>query len=125
MAEELSSSVEIDKGTPQGSRLSPLLFLTLMADLNLHISKGQLSNFADDTQLTIIEKSEEEAISSTQKEADHIINFFENVKLCNNPDKAALIYNSKGKHKDMSLEVGGEVLKSAKSEKLLGIYPQT
>ena len=44
------------------------------------------------------------------------------MKLCNNPDKAALIYNSKGKHKDMSLEVGGEVLKSAKSEKLLGIY---
>ena len=57
VAEELSSSVEIDKGTPQGSRLSPLLFLTLMADLNLHISKGHLSNFADDTQLTIIEKN--------------------------------------------------------------------
>ena len=93
-----------------------------MADLNLHISNGHLSNFADDTQLTIIEKNEEEAIKSTQCEAEKIIKFFESVKLCNNPDKAALIWNSKGKHKEMEMKVGGEVLKAAKSEKLLGIH---
>ena len=43
---EISSSVEINRGTPQRSRLSPILFLIIMADLNLHTDKGHLSNFA-------------------------------------------------------------------------------
>ena len=43
------------------------------------------------------------------------------MQLKNNPDKAALIYNSKGKEKKIEMEVGGEVLKTAESEKLLGL----
>ena len=118
---ELSTSKKIDKGTPQGSRISPILFLVLMSDLNLHVKKGLLTNFADDTQLTTIEESEHEAIKSTKEEANSIINFFQAVQLKNNPDKAALIYNSKGKEKIIEMEVGGETLQTAKSEKLLGL----
>ena len=90
-----------------------------MADLNLHIKnvdECHLSNFADDTQLTTIEETEEKAIEKTQEEARAIIAFFEGVKLCNNADKAALLWNSKGKHKDMEMEVGGEVLKSKEND---------
>ena len=58
---ELSASRKINRGTPQGSRLSPLLFLIMMSDLNLHVQKGLITNFANDTQLTTIENSEEEA----------------------------------------------------------------
>ena len=54
---ELSSSHLVNKGTPQGSRISPILFLVLMSDLNLVVKKGLLTNFADDTQLTIIEQN--------------------------------------------------------------------
>ena len=82
---ELSESLKINRGTPQGSRLSPLLFIILMADLNLHIKddkKCQLSNFADDTQLATIEETEEKAIEKTQEEASAIIPFLEGVKLC-------------------------------------------
>ena len=117
---KLSESVTIDKGTPQGSRLSPLLFLILMSDLNLH-TKGSLSNYADDTQLAIFEETEEEARKKASEEAEAIIRFFEGVRLCNNADKAALIYNSNGKHKDIEMEVGGEVLRSKETEKLLGL----
>ena len=113
---KMSNSVTIDKGTPQGSRLSPLLFLILMSDLNLH-TKGSLSNYADDTQLIIFEETEEKTRERASEEADAIIKFFQGVKLCNNADKAALIYNSKGKHKDIEIEIGGEILKSKESEK--------
>ena len=44
-----SSEQEINIGTPQGSRLSPLLFIILMADLDLWTVNSTLSNFADDT----------------------------------------------------------------------------
>ena len=118
---ELSASRKINRGTPQGSRLSPLLFLILMSDLNLHVQKGLITNFADDTQLTTIEQSEEEVKKATKIEADKMIKFFEGVQLKNNPDKAALVYNSKGKMKKIEMEVGGETLKTSESEKLLGL----
>ena len=44
---EMSSSQEMNIGTPQGSRLSPLLFLCLMADMDLWTENSILSNFAD------------------------------------------------------------------------------
>ena len=118
---ELSESSIVNRGTPQGSRISPLLFLILMSDLNLHVKKGLLTNFADDTQLTTVEETEEEAIKTTKDEADKIIVFFNNVQLKNNPDKAAMIYNSKGKEKKIKMKVGGEILQTADSEKLLGL----
>ena len=121
MSGELSSSHLVNKGTPQGSRISPILFLVLMSDLNLHVKKGLLTNFADDTQLTIIENSEDIARKSIKEEADKIISFFQAVQLKNNPDKAAILYNSKGKEKKLKIEVGGETLETSSSEKLLGL----
>ena len=61
-------------------------------------------------------------LETTTKEANNIISFFGANNLVNNPDKAALLYNSKGKEKQMELEVGGEVLRTKDSEKLLGLH---
>ena len=63
----------------------------------------------------------EAAKKSTTEEANSIIKFFQSVQLKNNPDKAALIFNSKGKEMKIEMEVGGETLKTASSEKLLGL----
>ena len=97
------------------------MFSVLMSDLNLHTKKSKLTNFADDTQIHICEESEESLREITKVEADAVISFFEGVKLSNNPDKAALLYNSKGKGKSIEMEVGGKNLKSSKDEKLLGL----
>ena len=120
---KLSSAQEVEIGTPQGSRLSPLLFLCLMADMDLWTEQSRLSNFADDTQSIIIADNQKEVLEITKKEANSIISFFESNNLVNNANKAAILYNSKGKGKNISVEnIGGETLNSINQEKLLGMY---
>ena len=120
---KLSGTQEVNIGTPQGSRLSPLLFICLMADLHLCVQKSTLANFADDTQSMIVCDNKEEAIETTRREANNVIKFFRNNNLVNNSDKAAVLYNSKGKGETITIEnIGGEKLESTKSEKLLGLF---
>ena len=117
-----SEPLNIEIGTPQGSRLSPLLFICLMADLELW-TDSMLSNFADDTQSIIIEQNEDEAIQSTKKEANKVISFFSANDLVNNSDKAALLVNINGKGAEVEIDgIGGVALQSKSSEKLLGIH---
>ena len=120
--EEVSDMTDIEIGTPQGSRLSPLLFVIIMADLEAWIENSSLTNFADDTQSIIIAKSESTLIETAQKEANEVIRFFSGVNLVNNSDKACLLTNSAGKEKNMEMQdIGGENLQSKSSEKLLGL----
>ena len=123
---KISEEIEITQGTPQGSRLSPLLFICLMADMDLWCEGAQLSNFADDTQSVHISDNKDTAIEKMKEEANGIIEFFTANDLVNNADKAALIYNSKGTGKRIEIEdIGGEVLTSLsgkETEKLLGLH---
>jgi hypothetical protein len=87
----------INIGTPQGSRLSPLLFIILMADLNLWTEDSTLSNFADDTQSIIVSDNRKNLLETASIEANSVISFFNSNGLVNNADKAAVLYNCKGK----------------------------
>ena len=118
-----SSEQEMNIGTPQGSRLSPLLFIILMADLDLWTENSNLSNFADDTQSIIVSDNRENLLETAAIEANSVIGFFNSNGLVNNADKAAVLYNSKGKGEVITIEnVGGENLASTYSEKLLGLH---
>ena len=120
---KLSSAQKINIGTPQGSRLSPLLFLILMADLDMWVNNSMLSNFGDDTQSIILSDKKEDLHDITIKEANSIIDFFECNNLVNNANKAALLCHSKGKGGNIIIEsIGNETLKSISSEKLLGLH---
>jgi hypothetical protein len=118
---EVSSLLELELGTPQGSRLSPLLFNIIMADLAMCTKKSHLSNFADDTQSIVIEDTREEVIQTAQEESEAVTSFFSSVNLVNNADKAALIYNSGRKATDITINIGGEKLTSKTCERLLGM----
>ena len=119
----MSSSQEMNIGTPQGSRLSPLLFLCLIADLELWTENSVLSNFADDTQSIIISDNTEKVLEIATKEANSVVSFFGSNNLVNNTDKAALLYNSKGKSGKISAQIiGNEIINSTYSEKLLGLH---
>ena len=64
VAGEMSKTIDINTGVPQGSRLSPLLFICLMADLDLWTKESMITNFADDTQSVIIKDGKEEAVDN-------------------------------------------------------------
>ena len=90
-----SSIQKMPIGTPQGSRISPLLFTCIMADLDLWTDDCVISNFADDTQTLSVAENKEALVAMTTKEATNVINFFSANDLVNNADKGWLIYNSK------------------------------
>lgn len=118
-----SKAKEINIGTPQGSRLSPLLFIILMADMDLWTKESMLSNFADDTQSIIIRDCKEKAIETTVCEANSVMDFFNTNNLVNNPEKAAVLHNSNGKGTEIFVEnIVKQNIKSSYSEKLLGLY---
>ena len=119
---EVSEEIDVTLGTPKGSRLSPLLFLILMSDLNLHVDESSLTNFADDTQSCIVCDSQEEMKKIAQKESTEVVSFFKGINLVNNATKATILYNSKGKSETITIEnIGGATLTSKHSEKLLGL----
>ena len=52
-----------------------------------------------------------------------VIDFFQCNNLVNNPEKAAILYNSNGKGGNLTIEnIGNETLTSVNSEKLLGLH---
>ena len=95
-----------------------------MADLDLWAKDSMLSNFADDTQSIIISECKESLLDVTTQEAYNIMNlFFGSNNSVNHAERAAILYNSNGKGKDITIEnIGGEKLKSTSSKKLLRIY---
>ena len=122
VAGKLSSGQEINIGTPQGSRLSPLLFICMMADMDLY-TKEKLVNFADDTQSLVINDTLEEALENSTIEANNVINFFSSNNLVINPEKTAVLCNDRGKGINTTVQnVGGQSINSTYSEKLLGLH---
>jgi hypothetical protein len=82
-----------------------------------------ITNFADVTQSVIVEDEKVEAVEIAKREANSVINFFENNNFVNNSDKAAILYNSGGKGDSITVEgIGGESITSTESEKLLGLH---
>ena len=101
---KMSSTQEIKICAPQGWRLSPLLCICLMADLDQCVQKSFLSNFADDTQSIIISDDKDETLEIIRKGANSVIGFFSKNNLVNNADKAAVLYNSRGRWKTITVE---------------------
>ena len=108
----------------------PLALIVLMADLDLWVNDSQLSNFADDTQSVLIADSEEELRKKALTESQAVVAHFSANNLVNNPDKAALLYNNKGKAGNITMQIAGENITSVdqnapkvadRSERLLGL----
>ena len=71
----------------------------------------------------MIGENTENLLEITSKEANNVIDFFSCNNLVNNSEKAAILYNTKGRGGKITIHgIGGETLESVQSEKLLGLH---
>lgn len=118
-----SRSRSLPFGSPQGSCLSPLLFIILVSDMEDWTDYSDLFGFADDTTDSV----EGEAVSSVmnllEEDAENILNFMSANKLVINPGKTTFLLNKPkgGETEPLSIRVGDANVVESQSGKLLGM----
>ena len=82
-----STPFSLDYGLPQGSPLSPLLYLIYVADAHLWGQDSFNAAFADDFNYSCIARSREEVKTFLQTQSKKVKDYFENNRLLLNPKK--------------------------------------
>lgn len=124
-----SPSKTVDRGVPQGSILSPILFTIFTADLPNCIKTCKYHLYADDTQLyySFDPRDTQEAIKNINADLQRIYNWSENNSLCLNPAKSqVLILGTKHQIKrvfdsDEDILINNVALEKVKSARNLGL----
>ena len=119
---EISEDTELKIGTPQGSRLSPLLFSIIMSDMHLWIKHGKLVNFADDTSLVIEADNEKQLENYLEEDSKGIIKFMSSNNLVINPEKTEFLKFKQKPGEETKIMVGKDTVISTTNAKLLGIH---
>ena len=119
---ENSDILASETGAPQGSALSPLLFITAIADIDQVIRDLDgvfLVGYADDTTLVAVGETVEEVREKLQKGATLILQYMRSSGLVANPEKTHFIMFTKANQEP--LEVGHSLITESNTVELLGI----
>ena len=114
-----SEALEIEVGSPQGSVLSPLLFLILTSDIGLVVPELDIVTYADDITVSCSDVRAETVIGKLEEAAQKIIAYMNRQKLKLNPDKTKFIMF--GRSKGQQIKVGTATIQKSKHEHLLGV----
>ena len=123
---ERSSSFRLDEGLPQGSSISPILFIIFINDIDVGLDPRTIASlFADDTSLLMkdgVKKGSNHAVM--EQEIDKILAWAEKWKMKINVDKTRVQVISSS-NKDLSwdpnLTAKGEKIETTPSYKFLGV----
>ena len=115
---ESSNMAEVNVGSPQGSVISPLLFLIMVADLEEWLTTGAALSFADDTTVYAIAKTKPEVRQMLQNAANDVLAFMQSARLAANPTKTKFIMF--GRNSELPIRVGPVLVEESKEEVLLG-----
>ena len=114
----ISQYTDVLCGSPQGSILSPVLFLLLVADIEEWTTEGFFLGYADDTSYFAIANSKGKVRQILQRGAKGILDFMEATMLSVNPEKTKFLMFGKGKEDPIT--VGDAKIPESKAECLLG-----
>ena len=121
----LSDKISPIAGVPQGSVLSPLLFLIYVNDLpNPHHRQNSKSQFADDTALWAASKNVQCTAKRLRKDLRKLAKCWAKWRIKLNPEKTkAIIFSrsSLARKSELVLKLYGERLKIYPQVKFLGI----
>ena len=113
----------VTHGTPQGSCLGPLLFLIFCNDLHQNLTYLSCIQFADDTILYVTHKNLRVLKACIEHDLSIITNWFGANSLTLNINKTSLLLFDYRKKQNnvLELNVSGNIIKSVKSTKFLGV----
>ena len=110
-------------GSPQGSCLSPVIFIINTSDINLWMSNTILTLYADDIYQWTSDISINEIILALERDLKMIIKFASSNKLILNPHKTHFIIfrHSLSDHHQRTIIVGNEIIHESAEIKILGL----
>ena len=114
------------QGLPQGSVLSPLLFIMYINNLAILLPESEMTSmFADDVSILSTRRSKEEAARAAQKVVDIVVVWSKEWKLTLNSTKSEVSFFTTWTHEaawEPSIVAEGETIPFAKYPRLLGVY---
>ena len=114
-----STARNLEAGSPQGSKVSPLLFLALVADLEHWVPDAKVLSYADDTTIYTTGKTKKEVKEKLQRAAEKVLEFMQATKLSANSAKTKFMMFTKTEEEP--IRVGNCDIQESKEEVLLGI----
>jgi ribonuclease P/MRP protein subunit RPP40 len=118
-----SSRMETGIGSPQGSLLSPLIFIIFVSDLQDWLQSCDSLTYADDTSISFSGRSQEEVKNKLEKDAKNVLSYMASNRLVANAQKTTFLLSNpkrEGRTASSSVRVGNESVQESSSEKLLG-----
>ena len=118
----LSSSLHVPTGVPQGGVLSPLIFVLFVSDLQDWLLHSSAPTYADDTTTGTSCKTVEETIKNMETDSMSVLKYMASNGLVANPKKTSmLILNCKPADMPQSVKIGEDMVNRETSATLLGI----
>lgn len=123
MGDQTSAIFELENGTPQGSTISPLLFLLMINDISVKNKDVALSLFADDSALYKAGNNLDTLIKDIQTSLDEVSKWCERWGFKISVDKSCgIVFTNKTKIKIINpLTLTGSILKMENKVKFLGL----
>ena len=119
----LSSSYDLEYGTPQGSCLGPLLFLVFINDLPLSLIHGSSLLFADDTTLLHSHRNISYLKWTVEDDMLRLFDWFKANQLTLNLDKTVcLLFSNQKDPEVITINIGSSILTSSDYVKFLGVW---
>ena len=119
-----STSYRLENGTPQGSVISPLLFLIMINDVPEPKYDAKLSLYADDSATWKTGRYLPEVAHDVQHYLDRLVEFFDHWGFKISPEKTVAIVFTRNRHfrpDDVKLSINGVKIKVERTIKFLGI----
>jgi hypothetical protein len=119
----VSSRMQTNIGSPQGSLLSPLIFIIFVSDLQDWLQSCDSLTYADDTSISFSGNSQDEVKNNLEKDAENVLSYMASNRLVANAQKTSFLLSNprrEGRTPVSSVRVGKESVQESSSEKLLG-----